>query len=229
MITNQKKFYSGAVLLSAFIIVLIIIFLPIFNGHNGLSYLDSLYNSISKGSAYYIPKLKEEAGALSGRSVTLTLNLADERRALEIQPLFEKGGVDVVRSGEDLKISGDLAAILLNCLADADDMFANKGDKVAQKYGYGEKQVLYNWWLALNAAERDLKKQKKFGEAKFIATVQQKAVECSYNYYRIEPQNISDKYGLVIFSLVFYVVYTLWYGFAVMNLFEGLGLKLEHS
>jgi cell division protein FtsB len=228
MIANQKKFYSGAILLSAFLVVLVIIFLPLFNGQNGLAYLDSLYNSISKGSAYYIPKLKREAGEFSGRSVTLTLNLADERQAREIQPLFEKGGASVERSGMELKISGDLAAIMANCLADADSMFNNNGEKVAQKYGYNEKRALYNWWLALNAADRDLKKQKKFYEAKFLANVQQKAVECSYNYYKIEPQRISDKYGLVIFSLVFYVAYTLWYGFAVMNLFEGLGLRLEH-
>jgi len=228
MIANQKKFYSGAILLAVFTLVLIIIFLPVFKGQNGLSYLDSLYNSISKGSAYYIPKLKKEAGEFSGRSITLTLNLADERRAGEIKPLFEKGGAGVELSGKVLKISGDLAAIIANCLADADDMFINSGDKVARKYGYDEKRVLYNWWLALNAADRDLKKQKKFYEAKFLTTVQQKAVECSYNYYRIEPQKISDKYGLVIFSLLFYVAYTLWYGFAIMNLFEGLGLRLEH-
>lgn len=228
MIANPKKFYSGVILLSAFMVVLLIIFLPVFNGHNGLSFLDSLYNTISKGSAYYIPKLKKETARLAGKNVILRLNLAEDRQAGEIQPLFEKGGAGVVRSGTSLKISGDLAAIITNCLADADAMFHNNGETVAQKYGYNEKRVLYNWWLALNAADRDLKKQKKFGEAKFIATVLQKAVECSYNYYRIEPQNISDKYGLVIFSLVFYVAYTLWYGFAIMNLFEGLGLRLEH-
>jgi len=228
MITNQKKFYSGAILLLGFVVVLIVIFMPVFGGQNGLSYLDSLYNTISKGSAYYIPRLKGEAGEFSGRSITLTLNLADERQAGEIRPLFEKGGAGVEVSGKVLKISGDLAAIIANALADADDMFANNGGKVAGKYGYNEKRVLYNWWLALNAADRDLKKQKKFYEAKFLANVQQKAVECAYNYYQIEPQRISDKYGLVIFSLVFYVAYTLWYGFAIMNLFEGLGLRLEH-
>jgi hypothetical protein len=28
--------------------------------------------------------------------------------------------------------------------------------------------------------------------------------------------------------LIFYVVYTLWYGFAIMYMFEGWGLQLEH-
>ena len=60
MIANKKEFLKGLGLMAAFVIVLIIFFSPVFNGQNGLNYLDSLYNSISKGSAYYIPKLKEE-------------------------------------------------------------------------------------------------------------------------------------------------------------------------
>ena len=107
-------------------------------------------------------------------------------------------------------------------------MYFNKGKDVSDKYGYGERQVLYNWYKALNAAEKDLKKQKKFTEAKLVAQVLQKAVECSYNYYQIEPQKISERLGIVIFSLLFYIGYTLWYGFAILFMFEGWGMKLEH-
>ena len=71
-------------------------------------------------------------------------------------------------------------------------------------------------------------KQKQFQEAKTVDLVVKKVVEPSYNYYGIEPQKISDRVFIVFFSLVFYVVYTLWYGFAVMYLFEGWGMKLEH-
>jgi hypothetical protein len=58
MIANKKEFYGGLGLLIGFVVVLAVIFSPIFKGHNGLEYLDNLYNSISKGSAYYIPKVK---------------------------------------------------------------------------------------------------------------------------------------------------------------------------
>ena len=75
---------------------------------------------------------------------------------------------------------------------------------------------------------KGLKKQKQFEAAKVVSQVVKKAVECSYNYYQIEPQKISDRAGIVIFSLAFYVIYTLWYGFSVMYMFEGWGLKLEH-
>ena len=53
-------------------------------------------------------------------------------------------------------------------------------------------------------------------------------MECSYNFYKIQPQNIGDRWGIVLFSLIFYVIYTVWYGFSVMYMFEGAGFRLEH-
>jgi hypothetical protein len=107
-------------------------------------------------------------------------------------------------------------------------MYTNDGQAVAAKYGYNERQALYNWWQALKALNKGLTKQKQFKAASAVDMVSTKAVETSYNYYRIEPQKISDRAFVVFFSLVFYVVYTLWYGFAVMFMFEGWGMKLEH-
>jgi hypothetical protein len=107
-------------------------------------------------------------------------------------------------------------------------MYINDGEAIFDKYGYDERRVLFNWWNATNAMDRELKKQKKFDEAKVVVLVRKKAVEAAYNYYKIEPQNISDRLGVVIVSLVFYVIYTMWYGFAIMYMFEGWGLKLGH-
>ena len=76
--------------------------------------------------------------------------------------------------------------------------------------------------------DKDLKSQEWFPEARVTSTVVQKGVECSYNFYGIEPRRISDKFWIVILSLVFYVVYTVWYGFALMYMFEGWGLRLSH-
>ena len=228
MIANKRKFYGGIGMLLVFIVVMIIIFSPVFKGQNGLEYLDALYNSISKGSAYYIPKVREEAAKFIGNSVNITLLMADEKQARQTAPLFIKTGATVSVSGAELHVTGDLGKILENSLADADSMYNNDGDKVFNKYGYNEKRVLFNWWKAFNAMDKDLKKQKKFEESKVVALVVKKALESSYNYYKIEPQKISDRFGIVIFSLVFYVVYTLWYGFAIMFMFEGWGMKLEH-
>ena len=228
MIEHKKEFYGGFGLLIGFVVILIIIFSPVFKGQNGLEYLDNLYNSISKGSAYYIPKVKKETDTFSGKSVQVAIEMADEARAQQAASLFMKGGALVNVSGTGLKVEGDLGKILANCLADADSMYINDGQATSSKYGYNERQVLFNWWKALKSMDKDLKKQKEFEAAKVVSQVVKKAVECSYNYYKIEPQKISDRTGIVIFSLVFYVVYTLWYGFAILFMFEGWGMKLEH-
>ncbi|OEU51882.1 MAG: hypothetical protein BA861_05575 [Desulfobacterales bacterium S3730MH5] len=228
MIENKKEFYGGAGMMVAFIVVLITIFSPVFAGQNGLEYLDSLYNSISKGSAYYIPKVKEETDKFMGTSVSVTLKMANEKQAEQVALLFEKGGAMVDISGDELTVTGDLGKILDNCLADADNMYYNRGEEVSSKYGYDARRVLYDWWVASKAMDKDLKAQEKFDEAKMVSTVVKKAVESSYNYYEIEPQKIGDRIGVVLFSLIFYVGYTLWYGFAIMFMFEGWGMKLGH-
>ena len=228
MIAHKKEFYGGVGMIAAFVVVLVIIFSPIFNGQNGLEYLDSLYNSISKGSAYYIPAVKAESDKFKGHSISVTLAMADKNQAEQAAKLFRAGEADITMEGAQIKVSGDLGKILENCLADADVMYKNEGRKVSEKYGYDERQALYNWWKAANSMDKDLKKQKLFKEAKVVALVTKKAVESSYNYYGIEPQKITDRLGIVIFSLVFYVIYTMWYGFAVMFLFEGWGMRLEH-
>jgi hypothetical protein len=228
MIADKKEFYGGLGLLIGFAVVLIVIFSPVFKGQNGLKYLDELYNSISKGSAYYIPKVKKDIDKLAGTSFNATISMANDGQARQTTTLLMKGDALVNVSGTRLKIEGDLAKILSSCLADTDSMYKNDGQTVAAKYGYNERQALYNWWQALRELNKDLTKQKQFKAANVVDMVLTKAVETSYNYYRIEPQKISDRAFIVFFSLIFYVIYTLWYGFAIMFMFEGWGLKLEH-
>ncbi len=228
MIADKKLFTKGLLLLAGFLAVLFIMFMPIFGGHNALNYLDNLYNSISKGSAYYIPGLIKDAGAFNGTAIQVDVTLATERQAQESIPLIQKAGGEATQNGADLTIKGDLGAILDGALADADVMFHNQGGKIQEKYGYPERQVLFNWWTVLGKMDKKLTKQEMFKEAKFINNVNQRAVECAYNYYEIKPEKISNKAGIVLFSLAFYVVYTLWFGFSVMYLFEGWGMRLEH-
>ncbi len=228
MIEKKNEFFLGLGLMIGFVVVLIFFFLPIFDGKNGLDYLDNLYNSISKGSAYYIPKVKEESDKQKGNSVTVELTMASQKQAEQAALLFRKGGARATVTAAKLKVTGDLGKILENALADADAMYKNEGKAVAGKYGYEEKRALFNWWKAFEEMDKSLKKQKKFKEAKVVSLVEKKAVESSYNYYKIEPQRIGDRWGTVVFSLLFYVVYTLWYGFAILFMFEGWGLKLGH-
>ncbi len=228
MIEKKGLFFGGLGLLAGFVLILVLIFMPLFKGQNGLNFLDTLYNSISKGSAYYIPGVKEDSRGFIGNTVDVSLELATPLQSEQALALFLKGSDGGGVSGNTLTVKGDLGEILANCLSDADLLYHNKGTALVEKYGYNEKRVMFNWWISLNVMERVLKSQKKFKEAKGVALVVKKAVEPAYNYYGITPRSIKDKYGIVIFSLVFYVAYTLWYGFAILFMFEGWGLKLEN-
>lgn len=228
MIAHKRRFYLGLSMMVIFAIVLTIFFTPVFHGKNGLQYLDNLYNSISKGSAYYIPKVKEETKAFSGKKVDVTLSMKNEEQARQAALLFLASHAGVGVEKTQVTVKGDLAEIITNCLNDADAMYKNQGEMVSTKYGYEEKQVLYNWWVSLKEMDKDFKRQKMFKEADFTLHVNKKAVEMAYNYYKIDAQKISERMGIVIFSLIFYVIYTVWYGFAFMFMFEAWGLRLEH-
>jgi hypothetical protein len=228
MNAEKKNLFIGLGLMGSFVVVLLLIFMPLFGGRNGLNYMDDLYNSISKGSAYYIPKVKESIASREDSAVTVRLALPEGIDRVQAAMLFAKAGASPSEEGGDLVVSGDLNRILLESLADSDLMYHNDGPALVEKYGYPERKVVYNWYLALKAMGKDLNNQEKFAEAKVVAEVMKRGVECAYNYYTIEPRKISDSLGIVVFSLVFYVVYTLWYGFAYMFLFEGVGMKLGH-
>jgi hypothetical protein len=107
-------------------------------------------------------------------------------------------------------------------------MYNNHGAALTDKYDVEPRRALFNWWTSLGLMDKELKKQGRFAASKVTSTVLNKGVEMSYNYYEIEPVQIMDELGMVIFSLAFYVIYTLWYGFAILFVFEGWGLRLSH-
>ncbi|MDQ1270718.1 MAG: hypothetical protein QG618_2029 [Thermodesulfobacteriota bacterium] len=229
MAANKKELAGGIGLMAVFLIVLVMFFMPLLNGKNGLDYLDNLFNSISKGSAYYIPSIKETIGkSETGKEITVKLSYDSAELATESAALFSKAGATVTEDAEKLNITGDFGNILMNCLEDSDALFHNKGDVLQEKYGIEGRKVLFNWWTSLKAMKKSFDKQEQFANGKTVYTVMTRAVECSYNYYKIVPESMSNKLGTVIFSLVFYVVYTLWYGYAILFMFEGWGLQIGH-
>ena len=223
---KKKELSIGIFLLVTFMAVMVMIFMPIFDGANVLNSLDNLYNSISKGSAYYIPKVEHLVEEHGSEIVTLNLKLDDSRTAQATEPLFVRAGATTAVEGATLMVNGDIETIFGICLEDAESAYYNRGEDLTARYGTNARTTLYNWWQALGAMEKDLNRQKLFAAAKLTHTVQAKTVECAYNYYGIEAQAIKDRWGTVLFSLVFYVLYTIWYGYGIMFVFEGLGFEL---
>ena len=102
MIRNKKLFSKGLALLVSFLIVLVLIFMPIFNGQNALDTLDALFNSISKGSAYKnIRMLKTGISPFEGIDIEVPLDMPNEAQARQSALLFERSRVRVYREGSN--------------------------------------------------------------------------------------------------------------------------------
>jgi hypothetical protein len=223
---GKKMLGVGMIMVLVFLVVLTVMFTPIFGGKNAFEAADNFFNSIAKGSTYFIPDLVKDSESYNGKTVDVTIKLPDKAIAAAAVKLFQASGA-LVSEGEALRVAGDLGQISRAALQDADAMFFNRGKQVADKYGVPEKEVLLTWWTAFREMEKGLKRQRKFEEAAWLSNISKRGLEVGYNFYRIEVRAVSAAAGTLVFSLVFYVVYTLWWGYAVLFLFEGAGLQMK--
>jgi len=229
VIRNKQTFSLGLIMGISFYVVLGLIFSPIFGGVNGLDYADNLFNKLSKGSSYFIPKVQKNAEKFAGKPLSLTIKLDKPEQTEMAAKVLLAAGVQVGKKDTDITITGDLGQMAGRIIKDADAMYHNKGSEVSAAYGMDEKEVMRAWWNVLSKADKELKKQKKIEEANFLGEVSKKTIEPAYNFYKIEGQRVVDKAGVMTGLLVFYVIYTMWWGYAVFYMFDGLGLSMKKA
>jgi hypothetical protein len=230
LIKNSKTFNVGALFAITFMGVLIAIFSPLFNnGQNGLQFADDSFNKLAKGSSYFIPKVSKSVEAFAGKSFASVITLDKAEEADSIAKIFSAAGATVEKNGTALKVSGDLGAVLQSALKDSDAMYHNNGKVVSERYNMDEKKALQSWWLALSKTEKNLKKEKMLVEAKIISDVMKKGVEPGYNFYQIDANKVSEHAGMMSGLLVFYIFYTMWWGYAIFYLFDGFGLTMKKA
>jgi hypothetical protein len=229
LVTHPRSFTFGVVLAVTFFAALGVMFMPLFGGQNAFRAADQFFNSIAKHSSYYIPSLRQSIDRHRGTQIDLKIPLPSAEAAARAAALLQADGATVTASGSELVIKGDFAAVLEAALADSDAAFKNDGKSVRSAEGAGPQEVLATWWEVLKGAQKRLREKKKFVEAAAIEEVNSKAVEVGYNFYGIRPEPASRNAAMLALALLFYLVYTVWWGYAILLLFEGLGLETKAS
>jgi hypothetical protein len=230
LIVQKKPFMKGLAMTIIFFGVLAYMFTPNFGGKNAFDASDELFNTMAKGSTNYFPKLRKAAEPFKTQAIDVSLDLPAKQEAAEAVKILSAAGVSATQSGEKVVLKGKLGQVVNAMLNDAETMFKNDGDKIKAQYGIDEKKALYVWWLVVKEISQELNKQggdAKYKAAAFLDDAKNRGVEVGYNFYKIEPQSAKSKAGILTFALVFYVAYTLWWGFAVYFLTEGFGLALS--
>ncbi len=231
IIRDKSHFAKGAALIGTFFILFYFMLTPLFPGEDGrhltgLEYADEIFNELSKGSSYFIPAVREEIAPLKGSEARLRVALQKPGLAPLATRLLEHAGVTGAESqGATVTFQGDLGAILLQATEDADLLYHNNGQAVSDKYaGAPPLEVAAAWWYLLEPCIQELQKQRRVADAKIVDRVVTRAIEPGNNFYGILPARMSEHVALVCALLGFYVLYTLWYGFGIYELFEGVGL-----
>ncbi|MDA8084154.1 MAG: hypothetical protein M0024_10905 [Nitrospiraceae bacterium] len=238
LIKNKKMFGLGMVFALSFLTVLLAIFTPLFGGKNGLQFADNSFNKLSKGSSYFIPKVAKNNEKFMGRRFAVSIRVdkpedkagETEKRARNIEKVFTTAGARVEITGSAVKIEGDLGKVLASALQDSDAMYKNNGEAIKARYQTDdEKKMFRQWHNALSKVTKELQKQKMIEESKLVSDVIKKAVEPAYNFYQIEGEKVVDHAGMLSGLLVFYVAYTMWWGYAIFYLFDGIGLSMKKA
>ncbi|MBM4287960.1 MAG: hypothetical protein FJ135_07410 [Deltaproteobacteria bacterium] len=227
---NSKKIVIGTILLVTFFLVLIAIFMPWYGPgvtgkpRNGLEFSDDFFNSLAKGSSNFMDNMRQLATPFKGQVLDVHLKSKDAPAAQKKELLFTKAGATVTVEGDMAHIKGDLGQIMFAAIDDSDTMFHNQDEKIKAAYGIDGRTVLRTWWVAFKELDHALKAQEKFKEARVVSEIMMRSIEPGYNFFGISPERVRDNIGMLTFMLVFYVVYTLWYGYGVFELFEGIGM-----
>jgi hypothetical protein len=229
LVRHKKAFNMGGLLGLTFIGVLVLIFSPVFGGKNGLQFSDNLFNKLSKGSSYFIPKLSEGVRKFDGGAFTVSFKMDKQEMAQQGARILSAAGVTATVRDSQIDASGDLGKMLAVVLKDSDAMYHDNGATISAAYGLNEKDAMTIWWNMLNKMDRQFKKDKKVAESDMISEVMKKGIEPSYNFYGIEAQRVTDKAATMIGLLLFYVAYTMWWGYAIFFMFDGIGLSMKKA
>lgn len=227
LIMRRNIFLTGSVMALTFFAVLVLMFLPLLGGLNAFEAADRLFNSMAKGSSNYFGDLRGEAAEHRGSDAQVDIDMKDGKLAGTARTLLSKAGLGVDGDGSKLKVSGDLSQLAGAIIEDSEAVFHNKGSATGAKYGQPERETLFAWWSILKEMQNALESKGKFQAAAFLHDVSTKGVEVAYNFYGIEPKEASKNVVILGGSLLFYVLYTLWWGYAILCLFDGLGMEMK--
>jgi hypothetical protein len=230
LIRHAKMFNMGLILGITFLGVLFLIFQPIFpGGKTGLDFADDLFNKLSKGSSYFIPAVAKDNEKFAGTNFSVNIKFDNPEQVESAVKILTTGGAQATVKEAQVAITGDLGKLLGSAIKDSDAMFKNDGAAVSSRYGLKETEVMRLWWTVLSKINKEFQKDRKVSESNMVTQVMQRAIEPAYNFFGVEAERVSSKAFTLAGLLIFYVIYTMWWGYAIFYMFDGIGLSMKKA
>ncbi len=220
---GKKELGIGILLTLSFLAVLGFMVTPSFDGKNFIAYADEHFDAYAKHSSYFIPEIKAEVEKFNSK-IAFEIDMKSEESAKKTAMLYADFAE---QKGSRVVLNGELGKILFLALNDADRGYQNDEQYFREKYGISAREALYLWHTSLSSVAKKLEQEQRFEESLFIKIqILMRAIEPAYNFYGLEAKPIDVMGGAL---LIFYVIYTLWWGFAIYFIFEGMGIKVKKA
>lgn len=230
IVRNRRKFIKGAVGLATFCVAFCLWFFPLAGNRAGVQLADDLFNQFSKNSAYHISSALKMAEKFRGVAIDISFNPRWPGADRSLTKIIEAQGMSGYSIGDGwVRIKGDLGLLGIAAARDADLFFKGSEKTLEGKYGLPGKDVIYYWWTAFDDLVRRYVQLNRVSEADFAKFMAARVLEPSYNFAGITPKKVTEEAGMISFLLLTYLAYTLWYGFSILYLFEGLGISATKS
>lgn len=228
LLAKPRSFALGVAGLLAFTAFLAVSMMP-FRGHNNaMAWADTFFNQLAKSSANYIEEGRKKAEKFKNCEVNYGMMPREFADKDKLARLVEIHGFSMESLNDArIRIKGDLAKLSLEAINEAGLSYDNNAADIEKEYGFKSTEVIYCWWLIFDGLTRRYTQDNMGAEANFTKFVTTKILEPAYNFRGIAAKNIRDSILPVTMLLLAYIAFTLWYGFSMLLIFEGLGITFH--
>lgn len=240
LIVDRGKFALGLFGLLVFAAVLTFALSMHVRNQSLLAHADNFFNQLAKQSANVTDKAKkqlqedkvvnppEEATALLAQQpVDLGLTPAGKVDVDKLHRVIEASGCRASRTADGrTRIRGSFGDLSRTAIADAELAFANRTQDLKAKYDMPADEAVYCWWIVFNGLTKRYTEEARVTEANFSKFMSSKVLEPAYNFHGIEAKDVRRNALPLAGLLAFCLVYTVWYGFSILLLMEGLGIRV---
>ena len=228
LVVDRPKFRLGLAGLIVFAVALIMGATVPMNGRTPLASADSFFNQLAKDSAYYIPEARKQAVPFVDLPIDIGIKPREAAVASQMMRLIADSGCKATLTGDGrIRILGTMGQLSQAAMADAELAFKNDLEALQAEHQMQPTEIIYNWWIVFDGLTRRYIQENRAREANFAKFMSAKVLEPAYNFRGIEARSIRQNALPMSGLLGCYIGYTLWYGFSILLLMEGLGITVR--
>jgi hypothetical protein len=226
LLVNPRSFALGIAGLCVFAAVLAAATMQLGRHKDAMAWADNFFNQLAKNSALHIAEGSKKADKFKGREVNYGMVPREFADKDKLAKLIQHHGFAMETLPDNrLRVKGDLGALAQAALKEADLFYRNETDAIEADYGFAATDAIYCWWLIFDGLTRRYTQDNMGDEANFTKFMTTKVLEPAYNFRGIEARDIGGNVMPVVFLLLAYIAFTVWYGFSILLVFEGLGIS----